>query len=100
MVIMSNGAYGTQPTAADLARAEQVKRMLLQNVLDKAARERLNRVRMVKPELASQIELYLIQLYEAGKLKSQMSDGQLKDILEMLAAGPKAPQGRFKIVKK
>lgn len=94
---MSNGEYGTQPTAVDVARAEQIKRMLLQNVLDKAARERLNRVRMVKPELAAQIELYLIQLYDAGKLKSQMTDAQLKDILEMLAAGT---SGKFKIVKK
>jgi DNA-binding TFAR19-related protein (PDSD5 family) len=97
MVVMSNGEYGTQPTAVDVARAEQIKRMLLQNVLDKAARERLNRVRMVKPELAAQIELYLIQLYDAGKLKSQMTDAQLKDILEMLAAGT---SGKFKIVKK
>jgi programmed cell death protein 5 len=99
MVVMSNGEYGTQPTAVDVARAEQIKRMLLQNVLDKAARERLNRVRMVKPELAAQIELYLIQLYDAGKLKSQMTDAQLKDILEMLAAGPSG-SGKFKIVKK
>jgi programmed cell death protein 5 len=95
---MSNGGYGSQPTPADVARAEQMKRTLLQNVLDKAARERMNRVRMVKPELASQIELYLIQLYEAGKLKAQMSDAQLKEILEMLSAGP-AKQG-FKILKK
>jgi len=97
MVVMSNGEYGTRPTPADVARAEQIKKMLLQNVLDKAARERLNRVRMVKPELAAQIELYLIQLYDAGKLKSQMTDAQLKDILEMLAAGT---SGKFKIVKK
>lgn len=99
MVLMSNGAYGEQPTQADVARMEQLRKTLLQSVLDKAARERLNRVRIVKPELAAQIELYLIQLYEAGKLKVQMTDGQLKDILEMLAAGP-APSGRFKIVKK
>ncbi|MCX6820564.1 MAG: DNA-binding protein [Candidatus Aenigmarchaeota archaeon] len=98
---MSNGAYGAQPTQADAERAEQLKKTLLQNVLDKAARERLNRVRMVKPELAAQIELYLIQLYEAGKLRSQMTDAQLKDILEMLAAGPSGSgSGRFKIVKK
>lgn len=94
---MSNGAYGAQPTQADAERVEQLKKTLLQNVLDKAARERLNRVRMVKPELAAQIELYLIQLYDAGKLKSQMTDAQLKDILEMLAAGT---SGKFKIVKK
>jgi len=98
---MSNGAYGAQPTQADAERAEQLKRTLLQNVLDKAARERLNRVRMVKPELAAQIELYLIQLYEAGKLRSQMTDAQLKDILEMLATGPAGSgSSRFKIVKK
>jgi DNA-binding TFAR19-related protein (PDSD5 family) len=98
---MSNGAYGAQPTQADVARVEQLKKTLLQSVLDKAARERLNRVRMVKPELASQIELYLIQLYEAGKLRSQMTDAQLKDILEMLATGPSGlGAGKFKIVKK
>jgi len=101
MIFMSDGAYGAQPTPADVARAEQMKKLLLQNVLDKAARERLNRVRMVKPELAAQIELYLIQLYETGKLRTQMADAQLKDILEMLATGPSGSgTGRFKILKK
>jgi len=50
---------------------------------------------MVKPEFANQVELYLIQLYQAGKVKGQISDEQLKRILQALTS-----QKRFRIVRK
>jgi len=39
---------------------------------------------MVKPEFASQIEMQLIQLAQAGKLKIPVTDEQLKLILKHL----------------
>jgi len=74
---------------------EKLKKEVLKKILSKEAFERLGRIRLVKPALAAQLELYLIQLYQAGKLKSHISDEQLKLILEKLSSGKK-----FKIIRK
>ena len=74
---------------------EELKKEVLKKILSKEAFERLGRIRLVKPALAAQLELYLIQLYQAGKLKSHISDEQLKLILEKLSSGKK-----FKIIRK
>ena len=87
---MANGEMDTNEfNPAELDRIEQLKKMILQNILTKGARERLGRVKLVKPEIALQIELYLIQLYKSGKIGSQITEEQLKDILEMLGSGKK-----------
>ncbi|MEM5791052.1 MAG: DNA-binding protein [Candidatus Aenigmatarchaeota archaeon] len=72
-----------------------MKKDVLKKVLSKEAFERLGRIRLVKPEMASQLELYLIQLFQTGKIKNQISDEQLKAILEKLDSKPK-----FRIIKK
>jgi len=54
----------------------------------------MGRIRVVKPDLASQLELYLVQMFQAGKLKTEISDEQLKMILENLTA-----KKDFKIIK-
>jgi len=93
MGFMSNGNEGLSP--AEMEQMELIKKKILQRILTKEARERLNRVKMVKSELAMQIEMYLIQLYQAGKLPSKINDEQLKDILNMLST-----KRNFNIVKK
>ena len=60
-------------------------RTSLAKVLDKAARERLANVRLVKPELATQLELYLFQLYQAGQIRS-LTESQLVSILKELGS--------------
>ena len=57
------------------------KDMILKQLLSPEARLRLNNVRMVKPELAGVVENYLIGMASQGKLRSQISDDQLKQIL-------------------
>jgi len=78
----------------ELKRIEELKKIILKKILTKEAFERLGRIKLVKPELASQLELYLVQLYQAGKLKENISDEQLKMILETLTSGKS-----FKIIK-
>lgn len=93
---MANGSIGSGGISpAEMQKIEQIKKMILRNVLTKEARERLNRIKLVKPELAMQLELYLVQLYQSGKLRGQMTDEQLKDILQMLSS-----EKNFKIIKK
>jgi programmed cell death protein 5 len=60
---------------------EEEKEEMLRKILSKEAFERLKRISLVKPELAEQIELYLIQLYQAGKIKF-VNEEQMKLILE------------------
>ena len=64
---------------------EQMKRQLLGNVLSKEAFERLGRVRTVNPGLAGQAELYLLQLYQAGRLKQKITDEKMRDVLNVLS---------------
>jgi programmed cell death protein 5 len=71
----------------EMQRLEQLKKVVMQSILSKEARERLNRLRIVKPDLVSQVELYLIQVHQAGKIRSLLTDDQLKDILSMLSSG-------------
>jgi len=86
------GANGFNPAEAE--RLEQIKKIILQNILTKDARERLSRIKLVKPDLTLQLELYLMQLYQSGKIKSPITDGQLKEMLELLSSGKK-----FNIIK-
>jgi len=46
----------------DLKKMEEMKKVILKKILSREAAERLARVKLVKPELANELELYLIQL--------------------------------------
>ena len=63
---------------------EAVKKEALRKILDKDAFERLSRVKMANPMLASQLEIYLIQLYQSGQLNETITDEKLKNILDTL----------------
>lgn len=83
--------------AEDMRKMETMKRMLLRKMLSKPAMERLLRIRMVRPEVADQLEMYLVNLYQSGKIKTEVSEEQMKMILETIAA----PVERdFRIVRK
>jgi programmed cell death protein 5 len=72
------------------------KDMILRQLLSPEARLRLNNVRMVKPELAGVVENYLIGMASQGKLRSQISDDQLKQILLSV----QQPKRDFKIERR
>jgi len=64
--------------------AEMRKQAVLRVILTPEARMRLNNLKMVKPELAEQLELQLSQLAQAGRLPVPLTDEQLKAILAQL----------------
>ena len=72
-----------------LRQFELMKEIILKKILTKEARERLSRVKLVKPELAAQVELYLVQLYQAGHIKTPVTEEQMKTILFNLASKKK-----------
>jgi len=71
-----------------LKQIEEMKRQILSKILSKEAFERLGRVRSVNPQLAGQAELYLIQLYQSGQIKT-IDDDELKKVLKALSSGEK-----------
>jgi DNA-binding TFAR19-related protein (PDSD5 family) len=69
-----------------LKQIEEMKNQVLGKILTREASERLARVRAVNPNLAAQAELYLIQIYQQGKLKDRkLDDGEMKDVLKLLS---------------
>lgn len=69
--------------AADKEASEKrvLREGLLRMALTSEARQRLANVKMVKPELASSIEEYVVQLASSGKLKRAIDDDQVKQML-------------------
>jgi programmed cell death protein 5 len=62
--------------------AEKAKRQqILRQILDVAARERLANVRLVRPDVADNVESQLIQLYSMGRINRIISDEEIKQIL-------------------
>jgi DNA-binding TFAR19-related protein (PDSD5 family) len=67
-----------------MKQLEEMKRKLLTQMLTKEAYERLARVRAVNPQMAAQAELYLLNIFQSGKLLEPITDGKLRDILQAL----------------
>ena len=78
------------------AEVSALKENALKTLLTADARLRLNNVKMVKPDLAATVENYLLGLASQGRLKSQVSDDQLKQILLSI----QQPKRDFKINRK
>ena len=81
-------AYDSNSSNNDYAQMQQLelmKRQLLSNMLTKEAFERLGRVRTVNPGLAGQAELYLLQLFQTGRLKQKITDEKMREVLNVLS---------------
>ena len=78
-----------QEQIEQMKQVEEMKKKLLSHILENAAYERLSRIRMVNPNLAGQAELYLLQIYQTGRLKTPVSDAKFKEVLKTLASDNK-----------
>ena len=78
------------------AEVSAMKDSALKTLLTAEARLRLNNVRLVKPDLAAMVENYVLGLASQGRLNSQISDDQLKQIL----LSTQQPKRDFKINRK
>ena len=66
--------------------AEAKKEALMRQILTPEARQRLTRVRMVRPDFAAQLEMQLIQVAQSGRVALPISDDTLKRLLAQLQA--------------
>ncbi len=67
---------------------EARKQQILRQILADDARERLNTLKLVKPELVDNVENQLIQLANMGRINHIISDAELKGILSRLIGNP------------
>ncbi|CAC11200.1 apoptosis-related Tfar19 related protein [Thermoplasma acidophilum] len=73
---------------AERARRQQI----LRQILDPSARERLNNVRLVRPDLADNVENQLIQLASMGRINRMLSERDIIDILSKLTENKREPK--------
>jgi programmed cell death protein 5 len=88
MAQMQQQAGDQQAMQAELERQERIKsqmQMVLMSILEPDARERLNTIKLTKPDFAGAVEQQLVQLAQSGRLKNKITDSQLKELLRQLA---------------
>jgi programmed cell death protein 5 len=73
-----------QAQAQAQADAESQKQALLRKILTPEARQRLQNVKLVRPDFASQIEIQLLQLAQTGRVSLPITDDLLKQLLEQI----------------
>jgi len=67
-------------------RREAERQAAMRVILTPEARQRLANLRLIKPELVSQLEDYLIQLANTGRIKMPITDDILKELLTRLTS--------------
>jgi programmed cell death protein 5 len=83
---------GEEAEAQEQARqqAEAQKQAILRQYLTDGARQRLNSVRMSKPDFADRVEQQLVALAKSGRLGDKIDEAQMKDLLRELAPESKS----------
>jgi len=74
-------------------QARAAREQMLRLIFSSEARDRLNNLRMVKPDLAASVENQIFQLASSGRLRHQINDEELKQMLGQL----QKPKKEFKI---
>ena len=67
---------------------ENKKYLIMRKILSQEGRQRLENIRMVKPQFAEQIEIQLIQLFQSGQLRgaTPLPDKAFKKLLEQISS--------------
>jgi len=63
--------------------------LILMQILEPEAKERLSNIKITRPDFAKAIEQQLVMLAQSGRLKQRVTDAQLKELLKQLTPAKK-----------
>ncbi|MHB8568064.1 MAG: DNA-binding protein [Nitrososphaerales archaeon] len=86
-------AYDKPRSGEQERQTKAAREQMLRLVFTTEARERLNNIRMVKPDQADMIENQIFELAASGRLRKQINDDELKQMLGQM----QRPKKEFKI---
>jgi programmed cell death protein 5 len=75
---------------AQREQAEAQKKAMLRQHLTDGARQRLNTVKMSKPEFAEQAEQQILALAQSGRIDGKIDEDQMKEVLSQLKPDSKS----------
>jgi len=96
---MQRQALDQQAVEEEAARQQQMDaqiRAALMEILEPEARERLNTIKLTRPEFAKAVEQQLVMLAQSGRIRQRITDEQLKALLAQLTPSKK----EFRITRK
>lgn len=80
----SGAGNGNGSDEAQASSANNAMQALMSRILEPEAKERLNRVRMVKPERVIGVENYLMRLYQSGGIRTKITEQDIVEILNKI----------------
>ncbi|NLA38234.1 MAG: DNA-binding protein [Methanomicrobiales archaeon] len=89
---MQRQAIDQQAMEEEALRQQQIEsqiRIVLMEILEPEARERLNTIKLTRPEFAKAVEQQLVMLAQGGRIRGRITDDQLKSLLEQLTPAKK-----------
>ncbi|MBP7410391.1 MAG: DNA-binding protein [Methanoculleus sp.] len=96
---MQRQAIDQQAMEEEAERQRQIDsqiRIALMEILEPEARERLNTIKLTRPEFAKAVEQQLVMLAQSGRVRQRITDDQLKALLTQLTPSKK----EFRITRK
>lgn len=96
---MQRQAMDQQAMEDEALRQQQIDsqiRVALMEILEPEARERLNTIKLTRPEFAKAVEQQLVMLAQSGRVRQRITDDQLKSLLAQLTPSKR----EFRITRK
>jgi programmed cell death protein 5 len=92
MAQMQQQSIDQQVMQEEMERQNQADaqiQLILKQILEPDAKERLNTIKLTRPEFARGVEQQLVLLAQSGRLKQKITDAQLKELLKQLLPAKK-----------